>query len=224
VNLPATIPAQEMPVQEAIDTARAVGALVYKAHPSWCGLTWADVAELENLDGIEVWNATCLRHAKPSSEALWDELLAAGRVLPAIATDDCHHPEPSDFFAGDFCQAWSMVRAEEKTVEAFMKALAAGRYYSSTGPAIEDFRLVEDPEAPSGWRASARFSEAREVWFVSNAWTGQCYRVPKDELDVTEMAHPVKRAAEYVRLMVQDMDGRRAWSNPLLVPKGAADA
>jgi len=57
-----------------------------------------------------------------------------------------------------------------------------------------------------------------------SAWTGQCYKVPKDELDVTEMAHPVKRAAEYVRLMVQDLDGRRAWSNPLLVPEEAADA
>ncbi len=230
VNLPETVPAQEMGVQQTIDAARAAGALVYVAHPPWCGLSWGDVAELDGLAGIEVWNATCLRHAKPSSESLWDELLAAGRLLPVIATDDCHHPQPADFFAGDFCQAWSMVRAEEKSAEAFTAALAAGRCYSSTGPSIEDFRLVADPEAPAGWRALARFSESREIWFVSNGWCGTCYRVPKDELDVTEMEHPVKGGAEYVRLVVQDMDGRRAWSNPLVVPpnpaarEGVADA
>ena len=218
VNLPATVPAKEMGVQQAIDAARAAGALVYKAHPPWCGLRWDDVAELDNINGIEVWNATCLRHAKPSSEALWDELLASGRPVPAIATDDCHHPEGALFFPGDFDRGWTMIRAESREAGAVTAALAAGRCYASTGPAIEDFRLSRDPESVTGWRAEARFSPAREVWFVSNAFAGQTYLVPAGEADVTELSHPVKVGADYVRLVVVDERGNRAWSGPLEVP------
>jgi hypothetical protein len=223
VNLPETVPGVELEPREAVERAAARGALVYKAHPAWCGLTAADVAELEGLTGIEVWNATCLRHCKPSSEALWDELLTAGRPLPAIATDDCHHPTPDAFFPGDFDRGWTMIRAASRDAGAVTEALAAGRCYASTGPTIEDFRLSRDPESPTGWRASARFSPAREVWFVSNAFTGQAYLVPAEKPEVTEMAHQVKVGAEYVRLVVVDERGRRAWSGPLEVP-GAADS
>jgi hypothetical protein len=215
VNVRERIAGNQLTPQEAIDAARRQGGLVYGAHPTWCGLTSAEVNEMEDLAGIEVWNATCLRHAKPSSEALWDELLDVGRMLPAIAVDDCHRP--SELYRGDFAQAWIMLRAEEKTAESVMAALAAGRYYATLGPEIRDFRLEPDEGANSGWRAHARFSPASSVRFVGNSWTGRCYEFPEGS-GVTEFSHEISERGKYVRLVVEDSRGLRAWSGPIAVP------
>jgi PHP domain len=217
VGMQESIEGKAYSVQECIDAARGQGALVFKAHPVWCGLTSADVNELEGISGIEVWNATCLRHAKPSSEALWEELLHCGRFLPALAVDDCHRPD--EHYRGDFATAWIMVKAAEKSAEAFMAAVAAGRYYATLGPVIEDFRLEADAASASGWRATARFSGARAVWFVSDTSSGRCYEFPDEAEAVTEWEHPLSDRARYVRLVVEDRAGLRAWSGPLVVPE-----
>jgi hypothetical protein len=221
VGMRETIQGNQFEPQACIDAARGQGALVYKAHPTWCGLTSAEVGELEGIAGIEVWNATCQRHAKPSSEALWDELLDSGRMLPALATDDCHRP--AEHFAGDFCRAWTMVRAAQRTPESLLEALAAGRYYATLGPVIDDFRLKPDPGVPSGWSAEARFSPVVAVSFVGNRSSGRCYDFAADGSGpVTKLSHPVSERARYVRLVVEDDRGLRAWSGPIAVP-GAGD-
>ncbi len=219
VGMREAVPGRRFKPQACIDAAREQGALVYKAHPTWCGLTSAEVDELRGLAGLEVWNATCLRHAKADSEALWDEILDTGRMLPALATDDCHRP--AEHFRGDFCQAWTMVRAAERTPEAMLAALAAGRCYATLGPVIDDFRLRPDAEAPSGWRAEARFSPAVAVSFVSNRCYGRRYDFAADgSAPVSEWSHPVSERARYVRLVVEDDRGLRAWSGPIRVPRG----
>jgi len=217
LGLADSVEAREVAPQAAIDAAREQGALVFVAHPSWCALTSADVAELDSLAAVEVYNATCLRHGKPSSEALWDEILAAGRLLPAVATDDTHTDSPH--FRGDFARAWTMIRAEERTSGAVLEALAAGRFYATEGPSVEDFRLEPDASAESGWCAVARFGPARAVSFLGFASNSKRYELAADDPDATEWSHPVAAGARYVRLVVEDADGRRAWTGALPVPE-----
>ena len=55
------------------------------------------------MAGIEVFNAGCeLEVGRGLSAVHWDELLEAGRLCPALATDDSHHPG----FDSDFAWTW----------------------------------------------------------------------------------------------------------------------
>ena len=61
----------------------------------------------DTVSGIEVFNAGCeLELGRGLSTVHWDELLDAGRLCYAIASDDSHHPG----FDSDL--AWTWVRAE----------------------------------------------------------------------------------------------------------------
>ncbi len=66
-----------------------------------------------------------------------DQLLAEGRRLDLIATDDAHFTEP-DHFGG-----WVMVKAPENEPEALVEGLKAGTFYSSQGPELRDIRITD---------------------------------------------------------------------------------
>jgi PHP domain len=218
VGLSKQIACENITPQECIDQAREAGGLVYMAHPYWCGLTSADVFELDGLAGLEVWNATCRRHGKASSEVVWEELLEAGLMLPAIAVDDCHRKIAAEHCPGEFMAGWVIVRAKVRTRESICEALAQGSYYASCGPEIKDFRIIEDCEASSGWSAIAEFSACREVRFVSHSSTGRAYIAAPDSSELTSFSHPVHVEASYVRLVVIDVEGNCAWSGPICLP------
>ena len=103
--------------KEAVDAAKAVGALVYAAHPRWCGLHVEEILELGELNGIEIDNSGCRLIGRAVNDEIWDELLDAGaRPCHALATDDCH-----DWNC--FAQGWTMIAAEENTHDCIMDAL-----------------------------------------------------------------------------------------------------
>ena len=113
----------------------AHGGVAYLAHPYWTGVTPGTLELPESVVGIEVFNAGCeLEIGRGLSSVHWDELLEAGRLCPALATDDSHHP------GFDSAYAWTWLRAE-RTAESILDALRAGRYYGSTGPVIHDVEL-----------------------------------------------------------------------------------
>lgn len=194
------------------------GGTSFLAHPYWTGVTPGTLELPENVIGIEVYNAGCeLEVGRGLSAVHWDELLEAGRLCPAIATDDSHHPG----FDSDL--AWTWVRAGERTHDAVLAALASGAFYSSTGPLIEDIRLDGDA-------VEVRCSPCRSVTLVSGRATGAAvntgrlgYRHAGRELACDEnglVVHArldVPPSARHVRIEVLDAKGRKAWGNPLRV-------
>ena len=194
------------------------GGVAYLAHPYWTGVTPGTLELPESVVGIEVFNAGCeLEIGRGLSAVHWDELLEAGRLCPALAADDSHHPG----FDSGHAQTW--VRARDRTGEAVLEALGAGAFYSSAGPLLHEVRRDGDAVA-------VRCSPCRSVTLVSGKSIGAAvnagrlgYRhageiVAEDAGGlVVEARLTVPPAARHVRVEVTDSAGRKAWANPIAV-------
>jgi hypothetical protein len=204
------------PLQDVVDWITANGGLPYLAHTYWSGLRTEQWEACEGLLGIEVWNSGCeLEVGRGDSSLHWDEALERGRPLQALATDDSHHPGYDSGFA------WTMVRAVEKTQEAVLDALRAGRFYGSTGPTIESVDL-------DAGAVTVRCSPAASVTLYSSRCRGAranagrlgypnaseiLERDPQGLITAVRLERPP--LAPYGRVEVSDAGGHRAWTNPL---------
>lgn len=181
--------------------AVAAGAFVAIAHPQWSGLTVADARGVPAAHAVEVYNHGCAAGCdRPDGFAVADQLLAEGRRLTLIATDDAHFSEP-DHFGG-----WVMVKAVENTPEALLAALKRGDFYASQGPELRDVRLEGD-------RVIVESSAVQSV--VALGWGTGAKGVHGQSMTRTEV--PLERLLDspFVRVAVIDAAGRRAWSNPI---------
>ncbi len=183
--------------------ARAVeaGAFVAIAHPQWSGLTLADARSVAAAHAVEIYNHGCAVGCdRGDGAAIADLLLAEGRKINLIATDDAHFTEP-DHFGG-----WVMVRAEENAPEALLAALKAGDFYSSQGPDLRDVEVVGD---------EVRVDCSACVSIIAQG-AGTASAVVHGA-SMTRATVPIRRlkGSPFVRVTVVDAAGRRAWSNPV---------
>jgi predicted metal-dependent phosphoesterase TrpH len=177
------------------------GAFVAIAHPQWSGLTLADARSIESAHAVEVYNHGCVIGAdRPEGFYTAEQLLAEGRRIDMIATDDAHFNEP-DHFGG-----WIMVKAAQNTPEALLEALKAGSYYSSLGPQLFDVEI------------SKRYVTLHCTAVVSGFVMGhQSAASVLHGHSMTEVVLPLDRVAgsPWIRVSVIDAGGKRAWSNPI---------
>ena len=191
--------------QGALDALAAVSQFTFIAHPSWSDVTFAHLLTLTGADAVEIFNTGCQREmGRGLDEIPWDDCLARGSRLLGVAVDDCHWKIP-DAYGG-----WVMVWAEDRSQDAICAALRAGRYYSSSGPTIEDLEV--DVEAG---RVRVRCSPAAEVFAVCPhpGQGGTTWREGIPEEPITECEVTFAAGASPVRVVVVDEHGRRAWSN-----------
>ena len=192
---------EELRANELIAEVREHGGEVIVGHPYWCGHTVGHMLALENVIGLEVYNATCAKKGKADSSMFWDYLLSAGRMLPAIAVDDVHRGP--DIFRG-----WTMIRAASSRMEDVMDALRRGSYYATCGPQLHDIAWEDG-------KVSVSCSPVSAIHFMCPGPLGtSVYAAQPDGL--TEASYSPPDAADYVRIQVEDARGRRAWSNPFL--------
>ncbi len=113
----------------------AAGAFVTIVHPEWYSLGLEDAMTIDAAHAVEVYNHTSAVRTSRGGGSLLDQLLAQGRRLNALASDDAH------FLVDDAFGGWVMVKATSNEPELLGKALKAGHYHSTQGPAIHDIRL-----------------------------------------------------------------------------------
>jgi hypothetical protein len=147
----------------------------------------------------------------PGTEALWDQVLSSGVTLWGIASDDAHHyddaaavrarGEPA--FTGD--RGFVMVRAR-KDVPEIRAAMARGDFYSSNGVllaraerAADGSLAIEVAAASPGPHRIRCIGKGGRVLSEIVARAGRC---------------PSPARGEYVRAVVEDPAGRRAWLQP----------
>jgi hypothetical protein len=193
---------------------RAQGGVSFVAHPYWSSLPLELLLAVEDVDGIELFNSSAEReNGRGDSSYVFDQLLEAGRRPWAFATDDCHYP---GFDIGD---AWTMVRAAERSEAAVLDALRHGRTYASNGPSI--LGLERDGDV-----VEVRTSPARSIVLMSRYETGWAVRADgrnrMEDATILERddAGAIVRARfapplelPYRRVVVEDERGRRAWTN-----------
>lgn len=186
---------------ELAERAVAAGAFVAIAHPQWSGLTLEDARAVTAAHAVEVYNHGCAAGCdRPDGFAIADLLLAEGRKLSLIATDDAHFSEP-DHFGG-----WVMVKAEANEPEALLEALKRGDFYSSQGPELRDVRVEGDKVVVECSAVSSVVALGHGI--AAKGVHG--HSMTRAEIPLVRFNN-----TPWVRVAVIDAAGKRAWSNPI---------
>lgn len=195
------------------------GGVPFLCHPYWSGLRAEDVLAAPSLAGIEIWNGGSeVMQGNGLSTAHWDDVLQQGRMVTGLATDDCHTPGEDSGFG------WTWVLARERSEAAVIEALASGRFYASSGPKLRDVVIEETA-------VTVACSPCRAVRLRSGPWDGCAvnaepatgnWRGESLERDanglVTVARFELPEFWRWARVEVEDERGRRAWSNPFVLP------
>jgi hypothetical protein len=199
------------------------GGVAYLAHPYWSGVRHDLVLASEGFAGLEHVNATCASDCdRGDASALWDECLEAGLPLSGLWTDDAHYPGP------DLDRTWTWIRAAERTRAAVLDALRVGATYGSSGPRIFDARCTERGIEVHCSPARAvllhsRYELGAGVWGPPRPrmWYGRVLDTTADGA-ITHAVLEFEQELPFVRVVVQDAAGERAWTNPIPLTASAA--
>ena len=193
---------QPADAQKMIDEMHTWNLKTIYAHPQWSGTTYQDFGGLKGNMAMEIWNSGCaIENGLDTDAAYWDEVLDDDRApLWGVATDDGHN-------MAHHCNGWVMVSSDNDAAS-ILDALEKGEFYASCGPEIHDF-YVEDG------MVHVKCSPAAAIRFVTLRNPMPCRR--SAAADLTEASCKVPDGAKYVRACVVDAQGRRAWTNPIIL-------
>ncbi|WP_105614083.1 CehA/McbA family metallohydrolase [Vallitalea okinawensis] len=196
-------------VQKVIDECVEKGNIVIYNHPEWSMHTYDHMERLHGYFAMEIYNHGSRYNTSASyGTSYWDYLLRKGRKVFGIAADDAHllwtDTEIKDYFGG-----WIMVQAESLTHAAIITALKNGRYYSSTGPEIYDYRVENG-------NVKVECSECKFIEFKAFEERGEIF-FNKDASPLTEASLKIKEGMKYIRVECVDYDGNVAFSNPIFM-------
>lgn len=168
-----------------VEAAHAQGVHVSPNHPLNSD-PWEYGFDLD-IDSLEVWNALFpFPTNNTPSLALWDSLIAQGRRLPGRGGSDCHHQTGIEAIGINVGNPTTWLVAAERSPQAVLDALAAGRASVSYAPTAE--RLL--------WRADADGDGAFEAIMGD--------RIPADGAPVTlrlDIEQPVEGATWQVTVL-----------------------
>jgi hypothetical protein len=208
----------------AIGQIREQGAVALINHPNF---DWAldeeavfagrDAPLLEIHSGHPyVWSKG--DEARSSHELLWGRLLDRGARFAGAAVDDTHHitTNPAPRKAARPGRGWVSVYAEpggEVDREATCRALLEGRFYSSSGAALDRLRVVEG--TITVWPSDPH----AEVTFIGRG--NEPLAAVRPGLEGA--SYTLRGGETLVRVRVDEDDGGQAWTQAFHVatPVGA---
>jgi hypothetical protein len=162
------------------------------------------------FDGVEVYNHVChWLNGKGEGLVHWNAMLERSPGVLSLAVDDAHlRPEHPGWNGG-----WTMVNAPECTREALMTAIRAGNFYSTCGP---EFASIEYADG----EVTVHTSPVQFVRLVGPAAKGM--RIGSFDGETRQSTTFKVPNWPYVYVEIEDVRGRRAWTNTLLIEdKGA---
>lgn len=187
-------------IQNILDLAEEHNCISIVAHPTWSKLNFKDLEDLKGYAAIEVYNYVCEEYfAGGDASVLWDNMLSAGMKTNAMACDDMH--DLSIVLGG-----YIMVKAEKLDYNSIITAIENGDYYSTSGPEIKNVTVNDGV-------VNVSCSKAKSVRFVTDIIFGRTYR--DEEGNIEECSHKLFGLEKYVRIEVEDINGKKAWTNPI---------
>lgn len=180
----------------------ANGQLCIYAHPNWSHMHQEMLPKIDGLWAMEIYNHTCeVNHACGESSSHYDRTLRAGKQIFCLACDDAHQNKGPDLGGG-----FIRVKAPSLTEEDLFNSLLAGAFYATQGPSIKRFDIVDDT-------AVLETSGCRTLAFSSNRHRG--YAQTNDCEELTHLEMKLDGSEAYVRALLIDRQGRKAWSQPI---------
>jgi hypothetical protein len=210
--------------RRALAATRALGGIAQLNHPNFeysADATLVTALAREGLTLMEIANEASDsnndpqdgRH--PSTEAIWDAALSAGANVYGTATDDAHHYDDAAaararneaVYEGD--RGFVMVRAR-KEPGAIRAALAKGDFYASTGVLL---KRIARTAATLEIEVADRSPGSHRFAFIGGG--GRVLARADGRRATFRLADA---AGGYVRAVVADSRGRKAWVQPFRVP------
>jgi hypothetical protein len=213
-------------LQRDVDAVRAGGGIPIINHPNFTwALTTDDLKRVRNVNLFELYNGHLQTNylgggGQPGVEEMWDQVLASGRLLYAVASDDAHQfkllSNPGTMSLPG--RGWVMVRATELSAAAIFAALEHGDFYASTGVDVADYQVTQRSMSVT----VASFSRSKyRIQFVGKG--GQVLKEVQPETgfrgSVPPATYEFKGDEGYVRARIVESNGKMAWMQPVLVPR-----
>jgi hypothetical protein len=194
----------------ALEATRAQGGVLVLAHPQWMGNSLADALRW-GFDGVEIYNHVCRwLNGKGGGLAHWNAVLERTSSVLGLAVDDAHIRPEHPGWNG----AWVMVNAAECTREALMAAIRAGNFYSTQGP---EFSSIEYADG----KVTIHTSPVQFARLVGPAAKGA--RMGSFDGETRQVAtFEIPTNWPYAYVEIEDVYGRRAWTNALLIEDKSA--
>ena len=187
--------------QPIVDDYLAHNNIVILCHPEWSGISARDFNRVSGFFAMEIWNSgSAIECDLDRNAAYWDELLLGGSRVYGVAVDDGHD-------MAHHCKGWVCVRADNDE-NSILRALQQGAFYSSCGPEITDFYVEND-------RAVLTCTPCASAGFRSDGMPTRLSHSQANDIVRVEYEIPSNRV--YVRGVVKDASGRRAWTNPIFL-------
>ncbi|MFN2487284.1 MAG: CehA/McbA family metallohydrolase [Acidimicrobiia bacterium] len=129
-------------LQRMVDRVVTDGGLASVNHPNfWESITWQEIAALEELTFLELYNGHHLAAnegtpSQPPMEQVWDLVLRQGRRVWGLAVDDAHDFQSFGADRANPGRGWVEVAADAQDAESVLAALGRGLFYASTGPSL----------------------------------------------------------------------------------------
>ena len=191
--------------RRGIRDIRRAGGRAILAHPAWSLNTLETLQELDGLTATEIYNsvsATPWNGDRADSTLILDIAAAHGLLLNTVASDDSH------FYTGEACTSFTMMQADELSPEGISRALDAGMFYASRGPRFRqievengEIRVTCDPVSKIVFHSNLVYTRGRCV--EGEGLTEATYRIGAEQME------------RFVRVILIDENGLRAWSNPI---------
>jgi len=147
-------------VQNHVDEIIKLGGEAILNHPNWReGVNAQHMLPVKELHMFELFNGhpdvkNYGNDHHHSTEAMWDEMLTAGKEIYAVSSDDAHHFQAIAPNKSNPGRGWVMVRAKELTPDAITAAMLHGDFYASNGvflkryePSKKTYRIEIDTKA-----------------------------------------------------------------------------
>ena len=194
-----------MTPEEIAAAIHAAGGIAVLAHPAWSLNDPSRVANETFFDATEIYNTVSGVHSsfRPDSGAFCDLLACRGVTFPMLATDDAHYYDGTDATRSFIC-----AHAPDGDI---ISAIKRGDFYASQGPEVH---LQRD-----GDRFYVDCTPAEKVTFVTNTvWCrGRVVRGHGIEHAEYTVSTEEGRRDRFIRAEVTDAEGKRAWSNFIII-------
>lgn len=196
-NMKKTARAKAKEIVSMIKKRNGIAIVAYPAHN---GNRAEELLDLEDFDGIEIFNSEieCGRVQDGDAGRIVDRLSGLGVSPVLIASNGVSCYEDEDFICS------IMVEATDMDSTHIIRAIRQGRFYATEGPQIHIERRGAD-------RVRVICSPALKIEFFSDM--GQTSGKIIDGENLIEADYVIKDGERFVRAEVTDENGLRAWSN-----------
>jgi hypothetical protein len=203
-------------IQRNVDAIREVKGAPHINHPNY---GWAygaeELAQVEGDRLLEIYNGHPSVHNNGGGDALgmesvWDYLLTRGKRVYGVAVDDAHNFQEIGRDRSNPGRGWVSVRAAALDATSIIRALEQGSFYSSTGVELDDV-VVSERRIEVHIRRRGNFKYRTQ--FIGAG--GRILAESRENPAVFELTAP----EVYVRAVVHNSGGWRAWVQPVFVAK-----